>query len=388
METRDIAVIGGGPAGLSTAISASRFGVETILFEEHENIGLPWHCAGIASSSRLKSLHIEGFDKAVLAEFDTVDIYLSLRHAFTVISDVPQLILDRISFDNLLAEKASSSGVELKLRSKVKALRYTYDNLVEVYTDSARYKCRVVVLAEGLPGVLARNLGFDTKSLSMLPSIQYLARVDPPLTIGIVEVHLLPGLSPPFFVWVIPIDTDLCRVGLASHNPRKLKPLLESFLSKRFKNWYILSESRWVISVGGPLRSTVKKRIILVGDVAGQTKPTTGGGIVSSIVCGTIAGRISGLASTRNDYTLLDMYEALWRKFLGFNFKIQKIARKAVDRMHWRTLSSIVESISREYQELRVVDLDTQIDLILKLISSPDLASKIVGSLLKPRTYR
>ncbi|MDW8061837.1 MAG: hypothetical protein RMJ00_03980, partial [Nitrososphaerota archaeon] len=151
---------------------------------------------------------------------------------------------------------------------------------------------------------------------------------------------------------------------------------------------YILSESRWVISVGGPLRSTVKKRIILVGDVAGQTKPTTGGGIVSSIVCGTIAGRISGLASTRNDYTLLDMYEALWRKFLGFNFKIQKIARKAVDRMHWRTLSSIVESISREYQELRVVDLDTQIDLILKLISSPDLASKIVGSLLKPRTYR
>ncbi|MDW8061838.1 MAG: FAD-dependent oxidoreductase, partial [Nitrososphaerota archaeon] len=117
METRDIAVIGGGPAGLSTAISASRFGVETILFEEHENIGLPWHCAGIASSSRLKSLHIEGFDKAVLAEFDTVDIYLSLRHAFTVISDVPQLILDRISFDNLLAEKASSSGVELKLRS-------------------------------------------------------------------------------------------------------------------------------------------------------------------------------------------------------------------------------------------------------------------------------
>ncbi|MEM2739328.1 MAG: FAD-dependent oxidoreductase, partial [Candidatus Bathyarchaeia archaeon] len=103
METYDVAVIGGGPAGLSAATSASRLYVETILFEEHEGIGLPWHCAGIVSSGRLKPLRIEGFDKTVLAEFDTVDVYLSLRRAFAIRSSIPQLVLDRVSFDNLLA---------------------------------------------------------------------------------------------------------------------------------------------------------------------------------------------------------------------------------------------------------------------------------------------
>jgi len=384
MEAYDVAIIGGGPSGLSSAISASRVRVEAILFEEHESIGLPCHCAGIVSSGRLRSLHIDGFEKAILASIDTMDIYLSLRYAFTIRSSIPQLVLDRAAFDKLLADKASNSGVELRLKSRVRALRYTSDDLVEVYTDDARFRCRVAILAEGLPGVLARNLGFDTGRLRMLPSIQYIARVYPHLASDVIEVHLLREVSPPFFVWVIPIDTDLCRVGLASYNPRRLRILLESFLSKRFRYWRRVSMDRWVIPIGGPLDSTVKKRIILVGDVAGQAKPTTGGGIISSMVCGMIAGRISGLASIRSDYTLLDRYEALWRRFFSFNFKIQKIARKAVDRMHWRTLSSIVESISREYSELRVLDLDTQIDLIFKLVSSPGLAVNVIRSLLNP----
>ncbi len=381
METYDVAVIGGGPAGLSTAISASKLYVDTILFEEHESIGLPWHCAGIVSSSRLRSLRIDGVEEAILARFDTVDVYLSLRHAFSIRSITPQLVLDRVAFDRLLAEKASSLDVELKLGSRVKSLTYTPDGLIDVNTGSDKCRCRVAVLAEGLPGILAGKLGFNVRRLKPLPSIQYLVHVDPSSTLGAVEVHLLPAISPPFFLWVIPIDESLCRVGLASGDAKKLKLLIEGFLSKRFKSWRMLSESRWAISVGGPLHRTVRKRILLVGDVAGQVKPTTGGGIISSMVCGMIAGRVSAIASIEDDYTLLDRYEALWRRFFGFNFKIQKMVRGIVDRTSWRILSSIVESISREYGDLEVADLDMQIDLIFKLASSPNLISRIARNL-------
>jgi flavin-dependent dehydrogenase len=93
-----------------------------------------------------------------------------------------------------------------------------------------------------------------------------------------------------------------------------------------------------------------------------------------------IAGKVSALASIENDYTLLDRYEALWRRFFGFNFKIQRIVRGVVDRASWRILSSVVESISMEYGVLEVADLDTQIDLIFKLASSPNLVSRVARS--------
>jgi flavin-dependent dehydrogenase len=99
------------------------------------------------------------------------------------------------------------------------------------------------------------------------------------------------------------------------------------------------------------------------------------------MVCGMIAGRVSAIASIEDDYTLLDGYEALWRRFFGFNFKIQKMVRGIVDRTSWRILSSIVESISREYGDLEVADLDMQIDLIFKLASSPNLISRIARNL-------
>lgn len=383
MKIYDVAVIGGGPAGLSAAASASRFNVDTILFEEHESIGLPWHCAGIVSYRMIRSLNLGGFEKTILSSFDTVDVYLSLRYVFSIRSSIPQLVLDRAAFDRFLADRASSYGAELVLGSRVKSLRYADGNLVDISIDGSNYKCRVAILAEGLPGVLARSLGFNLRKLSMLPSIQYLVRVAPDLDTGIVEVHLLPWLSPPFFAWVIPIDRDICRVGLASYRATQLKPFIEAFLSRRFANWRMMYGSRWLIPIGGPLDRTVKDRIMLVGDVAGQAKPTTGGGIISSIACGMIAGSIAGSASVEDEYSILGRYESLWRSFFDFKFRIQKIARKAVDRMRWEMLSSVVESISDMHREFRVVDLDTQIDLISKLASSPSIVLAILKSLLK-----
>ncbi|MEM2323452.1 MAG: NAD(P)/FAD-dependent oxidoreductase [Candidatus Bathyarchaeia archaeon] len=383
MKIYDVAVIGGGPAGLSAATSASRFNADTILFEEHESIGLPWHCAGVVSSRMIRYLNLGGSEKTILSSFDTVDVYLSLRYVFSIRSSIPQLVLDRAAFDRFLADRASSYGVKLILRSRVRSLNYADGNLIDISTDGSSYKCRIAILAEGLPGVLARSLGFNLRKLTMLPSIQYLVHVAPNLDMGIVEVHLLQGLSPPFFAWVIPIDKGVCRVGLASYRSTQLKPFIEAFLSRRFNSWRMISKSRWLIPIGGPLDRTVKGHVILVGDVAGQAKPTTGGGIISSIACGMIAGSIAGSASVEDEYSILDQYESLWRSFFDFKFKIQKIARKAVDRMRWTILSSMVESISDMNREFRVVDLDTQIDLISKLISSPRIVFTILKSLLK-----
>src|SRR5262249_44929314 len=46
----DVIVIGGGPAGLYTALLLAQGGVDVIVLEEHPNIGVPTHCTGIVSA--------------------------------------------------------------------------------------------------------------------------------------------------------------------------------------------------------------------------------------------------------------------------------------------------------------------------------------------------
>jgi flavin-dependent dehydrogenase len=46
----DVAVVGGGPCGSFAALTAAKLGANVTVFEEHEEIGVPSHCAGHFSS--------------------------------------------------------------------------------------------------------------------------------------------------------------------------------------------------------------------------------------------------------------------------------------------------------------------------------------------------
>ena len=57
-EVTDIAVVGGGPAGLFAAKSAVERGSNVILFDSKEKIGFHEHCAGLLSVDGLESLEL------------------------------------------------------------------------------------------------------------------------------------------------------------------------------------------------------------------------------------------------------------------------------------------------------------------------------------------
>ena len=54
----DAIVIGAGPAGLLAANEIAKRGFTVQVFEEHEEVGKPDHCAGLLSTSGLKRLGI------------------------------------------------------------------------------------------------------------------------------------------------------------------------------------------------------------------------------------------------------------------------------------------------------------------------------------------
>ena len=44
---RDVAIVGGGPAGLTAARTLAGHGHDVVVLEEHPQIGVPVHCTGV-----------------------------------------------------------------------------------------------------------------------------------------------------------------------------------------------------------------------------------------------------------------------------------------------------------------------------------------------------
>src|SRR5215468_1304816 len=108
----DVAIVGGGPAGLLTARRCAEAGLDVALLEEDPEIGQPTHCTGIIS-----------LETAVLAKIPE-DIVLSrLEHARLLspggvgcsvrwggAGSEEILVVDRGQFDRVLAEQARAAG--------------------------------------------------------------------------------------------------------------------------------------------------------------------------------------------------------------------------------------------------------------------------------------
>ncbi|OLS22894.1 MAG: Digeranylgeranylglycerophospholipid reductase [Candidatus Heimdallarchaeota archaeon LC_3] len=56
MESFDVIVVGAGPAGTNTATKTAESGLKTIVFEEHQEVGVPVQC-GEGISQQLLEYH-------------------------------------------------------------------------------------------------------------------------------------------------------------------------------------------------------------------------------------------------------------------------------------------------------------------------------------------
>src|SRR5512146_2876983 len=158
---RDIIIIGGGPAGLSTALHLVRDfpGLTSrVLILEKARYPRSKLCAGGLVLDAEVILQRLGLDVSEVPHVDVEDIHFDFqakglnirvpkRHALRVIR--------RDEFDNWLAEKAESSGLEIREGVMVKNVIPNRQNVV-VETDQGDLHAQVVVGADGSNGVTRR----------------------------------------------------------------------------------------------------------------------------------------------------------------------------------------------------------------------------------------
>ncbi|MFH1786709.1 MAG: NAD(P)/FAD-dependent oxidoreductase, partial [archaeon] len=124
-----------------------------------------------------------------------------------------------------------------------------------------------------------------------------------------------------FFAWTIPAG-DFVRVGVGSFSdaPQKFDAFLKKLGAK--------PESKFagVIPIKGALKRTQSSNAYLVGDAAGQVKPTTGGGVITGMKSAKILADC-----LKNGVS----YETRWRaeleKDLQMGLMIREFASKLSD---------------------------------------------------------
>ena len=109
---------------------------------------------------------------------------------------------------------------------------------------------------------------------------------------------------------------------------------------------------------------------MIVGDAAGQAKPTTAGGIYTSGMGGVYAGQAISKFLQTNKISDLQEYQKKWTDRFGKEFEKQLVARKVLERINNQTINKLFESITPEITKeiSEKEDFDFHTSSIIKLL--------------------
>lgn len=162
----DVIVVGGGPAGISCAVTIARAGKQVVLIERGKFCGSKNVFGGAIYAQPTREIFPD-FEKTAPIERKTVEHKYALlgKEDSTVISykkkteDPVSYSVIRGKFDRWMAEEAAKEGVVLVEETVVRDLIIKDGCVIGVKTELEEYYCDIVVLADGVNSLLAKQIG-------------------------------------------------------------------------------------------------------------------------------------------------------------------------------------------------------------------------------------
>ena len=371
----DVVVAGGSISGLLCAREIASVGYSVLVVEKGDEIGTPEHCGGLVSNAGLEELGMAPSEQASAHEIVKARITAPDGASITIDSRRQKVLgIDRRRLDKQAAHQAQKAGATIMTKTSLQ-------NVGEgrVKTSAGDVRCRIVVDARGAASPVQKD-----KS-GFMPTAQYEVYAD---WIADNTVEVIPDQEkyPGFFAWVIPSGDGRGRVGVAGRGINVAEEL-DSLLERRGK-YSVIRKVFAPVWINGPIKRFVDGGAVVVGDAAGQAKPTTAGGIFSSGMGGILAGRSISqhLEDDCDDaYKITSSYQKAWTDRFGREFEKQLLARRILERIDNKAINEIVGSVTPEI--LQKIsdndDFDFHVKSIAKLLSirtSIKTAKSIVGS--------
>ena len=329
----DVLVIGAGPAGSTAAKHAASGGAKVLLMDKKSEIGAPKRCAEGVSNGGLESLGIEHNPRWITRQLDGVRLIAPDGTNVWLTSDKVDLpeagcILERKVFDKYMAMDAGRAGAEIKIKTLATSMERVDEGFLvdaECMGEKFQIQAKIVIAADGPESRVARWAGLKTavKPKDMESAAQFeMAGVEMEDN-NCIEFYF-GSVAPGGYAWIFPKGDDIANVGLGVLTTNTDKTAYE-YLLEFVKNCPATQNAQPVElniggdPVGGMPKKLVTDNLMVVGDAAGQVNPLTGGGIISGMTGGMIAGKVAAEAINEGDLSekKLKEYETTCRAEIG-----------------------------------------------------------------------
>jgi len=318
----DVIVIGAGPAGSITAMTAARAGYDVLILEKNAACRSP--CAGYIS----KTINIEMPDADLLQSGIT-----KMRTYFPDLSyhDIPLngFVVDRPSFDMDLLSKATGSGAKVLWNSPLIGISPVgpvsqVNQVSQVSPDNVKFRSgsafgKIIVGSDGVFSKTASILGLQPQRFAACAQYHIEGIETVPQTS---EIFFDYDYAPGGYIWIYPTGKNSAKVGLGMiKNKKAPRESLDAFITgsqiAHRLNGKITEYISGALPIGGLREKLVFDNVLLAGDSAGMADPITGAGINNAMLAGELAGKTIIKALENDDISLLSEYETKVRKLLG-----------------------------------------------------------------------
>jgi len=353
----DAVVAGGSISGLLAAREIAKNGYSVLVLEEGFEVGSPEHCGGLVSKKALKELGIEPSQKTFDSEIECAKIFSPGGKEITINSEKQKIIvINRRELDKQAARQARDNGAEISVKT---SFQEKINNGVK--TSNGNIECKFFVDCRGV----SRLVNKDRNGILLTAQYEVYANW---IKKGQVEVYFDQEKYPEFFAWIIPSGDGVGKIGVSGKGINAITKMDEFLKSKG--DFSTIRKIFAPIWIKGPIKNFVENNTVIVGDAAGQAKPTTAGGIFSCGMGGIMAGNAISEALEKNDSSLLMNYEKRWKEKFGKEFEKQNLARKILARLDNGTVNKLFNSITPEIEEdiSNKEDFDFHTSSILRLL--------------------
>jgi geranylgeranyl reductase family protein len=349
-ESREVVVVGGGPAGSATAIFLRQRGHDVVLLDE-ARFPRDKICGEGISPEAWRLLTAMGAAGAVRA------LEPHPLRGMTVVSPngtafsggyrenaLPGFALRRAIFDRALLDTARASGVEVREGVRITGLLIDDGHVVGVQGESragaTAVRARLVVGADGRRSVVARRLGLleEHASLRKFAVRGYWNGVEGLEERG--EMHVAKG----GYCGIAPLSDGAANVTFVLDR-RDMKDAgggLEAFYRRLLRErWPRVADrlGRATLTAApraiGPLAIKAKRvslpGAVLVGDSAGFYDPFTGEGVTLALRSAELAAEVSHAALGSRSLGALDSYDRERRAATRHKFRLNHLILRLVE---------------------------------------------------------